>query len=266
MFAPVHHTPLAYLIVAVIAAVSIFALRNPRLFDTWRMHPYAIYRGRRVFAVWTSVFVHVNEKHLLINGTLLCLALPEVEYMLVDDFGMVNGRLLLLFFIVFAAWFAGVFTAIQHRKQKRHRSAGASALVMALVLFFLVYFPVEPIAGMPAFVADVLPLWIASVLLTALGVLALLKAPAGAVHLYGALAGILLAFLIRPASLGEIVRNVDFPITSKESNNKPTGDNHAADHADDGTPEESTLPAFTAFDSVRVINGQTVHPLGDFQD
>ncbi|PPK99302.1 rhomboid family intramembrane serine protease [Parapedobacter indicus] len=266
MFAPVHHTPLAYLIIAAIVAVSISALRNPRLFDTWRMHPYSIYRGRRIRSILTSVFVHINEMHLLINSMLLCLALPEVEYMLVDDFGVINGRLLLLFFILFAALFVGMLTAIQYRKQRKHWSAGASALVMALVLFFLIYFPVEPIAGMPAFASDVLPLWIALVLLAALGILALLKDPAGAIHLYGALAGILLAFLIRPASMTEIIRNADFSVASEESNNKPTGDDHAADHADDGTAEESAFPAFTAFYSVRVMDRQTVHPLGDFQD
>ncbi|MEC3881606.1 rhomboid family intramembrane serine protease [Parapedobacter flavus] len=254
MLAPLHEAPLAYFFIATLVAVSLAALRKRRLFETLRMHPYSLYRGKRMFTVFTSVFVHVDEKHLLINGGLLCLTLPEVEYMLVDDFGVWAGHGLELLFIAFTAVFVGVLAAIQHRYHPAHRSAGASALVLAAALFFLMYFPVEPIGVMPGFMAGLLPIWIAFIMLFVLVVQVWLREPAGAVHLYGALAGVLLACSIRPISLIEIAAFV-----SEESDDKSARYNHATDHADDDTAEERPFPAFAACDGFRLIGVQAIH-------
>ncbi|MFC7526869.1 rhomboid family intramembrane serine protease [Parapedobacter sp. GCM10030251] len=250
MIAPLHVAPVAYLIITAVCMVSVFALRNRSFFEACRMHPYALYRGKRLATVVTSLFVHVNEKHLLINAGLLFLALPEVEYMLVDDFGALMGRLLVLAFILFSAAFAGLFTAIQHRSNARHRSAGASALIMALVLFFLMYFPVEPLNVGPSILPLWLPMWLALGMIVFMLLFALLKIPAGAIHLYGALAGILFAFAVRPQAAIEIAEIICPQWKLEKGNDETPWYKHASEHPVDGPVEECPFAPFAALDGV----------------
>jgi len=260
MLAPLHAAPFAYFLIAAMVAVSVAGLRNRRLFEALRMHPYSLYRGKRPFTALTSVFVHVDERHLLINGGLLCLSLPEIEYMLIDDFGPWIGRLLMLMFLTLSSAFAALLAAIQHRRNALHWSAGASAVILAAFMFFLMYFPVDPILGMPSFFTDIRPLWIAFVILLVLVVQLCLRGPAGAIHLYGALAGMLLAFLIRPVSLTEISIFV-----LEESDNESAWYNHSTDYTDDSPTEQRSLPAFTALDGFRLFDVEAVHPRWDLQ-
>jgi len=271
MLAPLHVAPLAYLVILAIILASVYALKNPLRFEAWRMHPYAIYRRQRLDTLFTSLFVHVDVAHLGINAGLLCFVLPDVEFMLVDDFGWWWGRLLLLFCIVFVAGFAGSLSAIQHRSDQSHRSAGASGLVCALVMVYLVYLPIEPIRGLPGFMHDVMPFWIAMsfvaalVLVAAMAMLVRIPAPASAIHLYGALAGVLLTFVIRPASFGEIAQSLSSCVVSEKRDDESAGHDHVGDHADNDTASERFFAAFAALDGVRLVDTQWLHPLGNHQ-
>src|SRR5690554_3982980 len=102
MLAPLHIAPLAYFIIAILFTVGVISLYREAWFLGGRMHPYSIYRGRRLHTLLTSVAVHVDGKHLLINIGLLCLLLPEIEYLLIDDFGPLVGRLLLISCFLFS--------------------------------------------------------------------------------------------------------------------------------------------------------------------
>lgn len=250
MLAPVHNTPLAYLIVLAIVLCSIHALTHRSFFESWRMHPYSIFRGNRMFTVLTSLFVHVDGMHLLINTGMLCLTLPEVEYMLVDDFGPVKGRLLLVFFILFTAVFAGAFTAVQNRNKVLHWSTGSSALIMAMVLYFLMYFPVEPLNVGSSMLPMWLPVWLALGILIVLLFFMLFKTPASAIHLYGALAGVLFAFAVRPQAINEVT-DIICPLTeSEKGNDESSRYNHSGEHSEYCTIEKSTFAAFASLNSI----------------
>ena len=74
------------------------------------------------------------------------------------------------------------------------------------------------------------------------------------------LAGMLLAFLIRPVSLTEICTFV-----LEEGDNKSAWYNHSTDYTDDSPTEQRSLPAFTALDGFRLFDVEAVHPRWDLQ-
>lgn len=228
------------------------------------MHPYAIYRGRRTFTVVTSVFVHVDEKHLAINGILLCMTLPEVEYMLVDDFGAPAGRLLMLVFVLFSAAFTGLLSAVQYRMDLRYRSAGSSALIMALVLFFLMYFPIEPLDVGASWLPQWPPVWLALGMIALMFVFVMFRIPAGAIHLYGAIAGMLFAFFMRPEAATEATK-VLCPQRLEKGDDKTSRYNHSGKYTVDCPVKKGTFTPFASLYIVRLVKVQAVHPLGNHQ-
>lgn len=265
MFTPIDEAPLAYLVIFSIVLISAYAFANRSFFDNWRMHPYAIFRGQRLHTPFTSLFVHVGIIHLSVNTALLCFILPDVEYMLIDDFGALYGSLLLLACTVFFAAVSAGFSAIRHRADAAYHSAGASALLSASIVFLLLYFPIVPFDGMPGWLPVILPIWIAVILFAVLVVLALFRVPASAIHLYGAFAGLLFALLVRPTAIDEIVTSFTPSCMLEKGDDETARHDHAGNHAEDGAAGIRTFATLAALDVVRPIGGQPVHPLGDDQ-
>jgi|SRR5690554_6664411 len=209
MFTDFNQTPLAYLVILVIMAISCYAWYDRAFFERNRMHPYSIYRGKKIHTAWTSIGIHVNYKHFLINVFLLLCSLTEVEYMLVDDFGRWSGAAWFCFFIFFSAAMTAGLSALQYRDQPLHSSAGASTLIIAAVFVYLLYFPVLSIPGLQVFSLPILPYILAAILLLVLLSLAWLQDPAGGNHVYGALAGILFVLIVRPEAVTELLYRSD---------------------------------------------------------
>lgn len=148
MVAPMHNTPFAYLIALAIVLCIIHALTHCSFFESWRMHPYSIFRGNRMFTVLTSLFVHVDGMHLLINTGMLCLTLPE------------------------------------------------------------------------------------------------------AIHLYGALAGVLFAFAVRPQAINEVTDIICSLMESEKGNDESSRYNHSGEHSEYCTIEKSIFAAFASLKSI----------------
>lgn len=265
MFAPLHIGPLAYFFILLVVAISVFAFYDRSIFGAWRLHPYSVFRCRRLHTLFTSLFVHVDVRHLLVNVGILCFVLPEVEYMLVKDLGPLTGRLLLLACIAFVAVFSGALSAIGYRNRPGHYSTGASALIWALVLVYLMYFPVEPLINSSTVHPPLLPFWLALLIVLVMLLQLFMRAAASAIHLYGALAGILFALAVRPQAIQEIAHAVCPAVGSKERNDESAGEDHASQQPVQCTVDESALAPFAALDSLGLLILQPVHPFGDLQ-
>lgn len=265
MFATIDQTPLAYLVILAIVVISLYAWYNQLTFQRFRLHPYGVYRGKNLYTLWTSLFVHIHWRHLLVNAFLLFCALPEVEYLLVDDFGPYRGRSWFIVFIMGSAAGAGGLSAIQHRSNPLHWSAGSSALILSAVFFYLLYYPITPIPGMWLMSVTLLPYTMAIVLLLVLLILVWYKDPAGAIHLYGALAGILFVLLVRPAAFCELRDQVPSAPHSEESQNPAPREYHGSGHTDNDFAQDGAFSTGTAFDDLGLISVQALKSPGDLQ-
>ncbi|WP_257670940.1 rhomboid family intramembrane serine protease [Parapedobacter tibetensis] len=207
MLPALHEAPLAYVFSILVFVTSVVALYLPPLFTRLQLYPYAIWRGRRLYTLWTSLFVHGGWKHLLLNVFFLMVFMGEVEYMLVDDFGPVYGRLSLLNMIICIALLAGVASAFEHRKHIAHWSMGSSALVFGLVMFYYAYLPFGDVPITDSFWTGVHGFHISVVLFVGLTLSMRFKIlQVAAIHWYGALAGWILAVLMSPATWNGVLR------------------------------------------------------------
>jgi len=188
-------TPIAYDFILFTLAISILELRYRVLTYRYCLWPFLVWRRRQMYRLFTSLVIHVNGLHLATNLLFLIVFMPEVEYMLVDDFGYLCGWLLLIVLLAAIAGIAGMASAYNHRNELTYTSTGCSAVVSGMVAFYFFYLP-----------ADVAPLgtslvWpalysyqIGLAYLLGLALLVCLRAgKAAAIHWYGALAGTLLA-------------------------------------------------------------------------
>lgn len=264
MFAPLHTAPFAYFLVAAMVAVSVAGLSSRRLFEELRMHPYSLYRGKRMFTVFTSVFIHVDGTHLLLNSLILLIYLPEVEFMLIDDFGPIPGGLLLLLAVTGISWLASIGSALQHRKNEWHWSAGSSHVAFGFIIMYFVYFPIGDEGTVPT-ILPVLPgILIALIILSVLLLFVLFGwASAAPIHLYGALAGLLMTCLIRPALLEEVATAIGTSISKKRDDKANRSEDHGTDQAVSGSVGESPFSTFTTLDGFRLIDVKAIHTRWD---
>lgn len=265
MFTEFNQTPLAYLVILATMAISFYAWYDPPFFMRNRMHPYSIFRGRKLDTAWNSIWIHINYKHLLVNVFLLLCSLTEVEYILVNDFGRKSGTIWFVFFIVLSAAVAGGLSALQYRHQPFHWSAGASALIMAAIFVYLLYYPTQPIPDLQVLSRYILPYTIASVLLLVLLLLVWLKDPAGGIHLYGALAGILFVLIVRPEATTELRDRAAPAIQSEERNDPSAWEDQCTGHTQYDLAQDRAFPAGTTDDGIGLFAVQTLHPLGNQQ-
>lgn len=265
MFAPLHEAPFAYLLVVVTLVCSLRALSNRAFFESCCMHPYSIYRGRRPYTIFTSIVVHGNPWHLVFTLPLIAIGMPEVEWMLMDDFGAWKSMLLMLSAASFIAVLAGLLSVLQYRNQELNWSCGGSALFYGIAMLYLLYNPIEPLSGLPAFAVAWLPGSIAIMLFLVLVLLVVFKDSAGPIHLYGAMAGILFTFMIRPQAIAEMKMLLSGQACLEERDDKATRNDQTTDHANQHTIEDSALAAFTAGDCFSNVSLHALHPPRDYQ-
>ena len=192
--------PVSALLLAAIAAASLYGLRHPQWLERQLLRPYALARGSGWRSVLTSAFVHADLAHLLFNAfTLWAFAFPLER-------AIGSARLLALYAIGLAASAAG--TCLAHRDDPAYRTLGASGAILAVLFASIAYFPGGSIFILPIPVPIPAPLF-------ALGYLAytLLAARRAAgrinhdAHLAGALAGIAFVAVTDLGTLARAVRH-----------------------------------------------------------
>lgn len=241
-------TPIAYLIILTTIIVGFYALSNPRFAESWRFHPFSAFRGHRQFTFITSIFIHVSNSHLIINTLFLLFGLPEIEYMFVKDVGPVRGRFLLLAGIFGSAWLTGLMLSIRYRHQELQWFAGMSSVIWSQIFIYLLYDPMVPLKEIFSFAADWPPVWIAMSLLCILIVLDITGDPAGAPHLFGALAGILFVVLVRPGAVTEVSTFIGERHQSEKCNDPFTGHHQGPRQSAAHPSEEGTFSPVPAQD------------------
>jgi len=192
--------PLAYMFSLLLIISSITAFYNRSLFYRWLMYPYAIYHGQKWYTLFTSVLVHLNWPHFLLNTLFVIVFMGEVEYMLVDDFGHVYGRLLLVAMVLGISLLAGILAAYPHRANPAYTAGGASALNFGLVMVYYAYLPFDDILNQNSIWAGYTAWHIALFLFAGLSLMKWLKVgQAATIHWYGALAGLALTMMLNVA-------------------------------------------------------------------
>lgn len=198
--------PLAYGLLAVVLATSVIGIRYPGFGFRLRLYPHEVARMRMAHGAFTSAFVHHDWWHLIGNLLFAILFVPEVEFMLVDDFKRPVGWGVFLVVFFGIALFSALAAVVRYRSASSYSTLGISTVVFGMASFYYFYLPIETY-GFGGIVSGN----VVAYHMGCFGFILLLLAvryrliKAAPIHLYGAVSGLVMAILVRPALVWEII-------------------------------------------------------------
>ncbi|MEE9329378.1 MAG: rhomboid family intramembrane serine protease [Parvularculaceae bacterium] len=187
---PLSAAPLAYSLIVITVALSLFALMvDNKFYEDNLFHVGAILDAKQFHRMITSGFLHVDNGHLLMNMLTLYFFGPLLEYKL----GTL-GFAIIYFGSLFIASLLPLYTK---RDQPTYRAVGASGAISGVLLSFCLF---EPFSMLYLFFAIPIPAVLFAVGYIAYSTMAM-KGPSHIghdAHLGGAIGGIILTLILVP--------------------------------------------------------------------
>ena len=197
-----YSNPGAISILAITVIFSVLGLMSQQFTEDCMLHPYSIFRKRKIYTILTSGLVHANIGHLVFNMLTYWFFAFLLEKYYLGTAGFVVLYLAGLLF-------CDVPTIIKQRNNPDYYSLGASGAISAVLFSMIIFYPTMGIAFM--FIPVPIPAYI-------FGVLYLIYSSYSAnaqrgninhdAHLYGALTGICMAFILNFAEASKVIDKI----------------------------------------------------------
>lgn len=122
-----------FILVATVSTSLYGLLADSRIVEALLLHPWSVWRRRRLATVVTSGFVHADLAHLAFNMVTFYYFAPPLEV------ALGTGGFLFLYGVSLAA--SDITTIWRRRDDPAYRCLGASGAVTAVVFGFILYWP-----------------------------------------------------------------------------------------------------------------------------
>lgn len=192
---------LTVILVILTTIISMQGFQKP--FYTQRLghHPYSIVRLKEYYRMLTCGFVHGSWAHLLINMFVLWMFGERIEYYFVQIWGPLFGRLYFVLIYLLTIIGANLPSLNRHKNDPGYFSIGASGGVSGIVFIFILFHPWEKL-----YLYFVIPIYgiVAGILYLVYSHWASNNRSDHidhSAHLYGAIIGMGLTILFKPALL-----------------------------------------------------------------
>lgn len=187
------------ILILITVGVSIWAWREPGVFDKNAFYPYKAWHHKEWYRVITSSFLHVDYQHLIFNMLTMFFFGANVEAYLGMYAG--NGAIYLIVLYFTGMVVSEIGTLFKYKDDRGYSSVGASGAVSAVIFSGIWFNPTTTILvmfiPMPGFV---------------FGALYLIYTAYSAkndftgrinhdAHFYGSVWGVLFSILVAPASV-----------------------------------------------------------------
>jgi membrane associated rhomboid family serine protease len=193
--------------------VSLLCFTNAAFFNQLKHHPVREDRYHEYYRWLTSGFVHGDFIHLAVNMFVLYQFGSMVEYSLVIHLGETTGSIVYVVGYLLTIVMGDIPTFFRHRHNPYFASVGASGGVSGILFHYILLQPwsmlgLYAIIPVPAIIFGVLYLWYST--WASKNQHDMIDHEA---HFYGAIAGVLVAFISRPSVLPEFLYRLvhDFP-------------------------------------------------------
>lgn len=192
----------------IIFCISIWAWSNDRLFNSLMHYPYQESRDRSYHRLFTSIFLHGNWLHLLVNLFVFWSFGEAIEYQFALIFGKLTGGILFTALFILSGILADVATMRKHRDNPNFSSVGASGSISGIMFAYVLFYPWQDLylygfIPIPGIVAGGLYLWYSSYAA---------KKEGGRIdhnaHLYGALAGLIFTIVVYPPIIPQFLEQL----------------------------------------------------------
>jgi membrane associated rhomboid family serine protease len=194
-------TPVACIICAITVITTLIAFYNDEFYDKLILQPYNVSRGKYVYTLITSGFIHADWMHLIFNMMTFYFFAFQLEAVL----GHWQFALLYMVSLILS----DLPSVVKHKNDLWYRSLGASGAISAVVFSAILFNPLGKMGLL------FIPVQIPAVLF---GILYLIycsyasKKGVGNVnhdaHFFGALSGIMITVLLQPEIVPYFFRTI----------------------------------------------------------
>ncbi len=191
-------TPVASTIFLANFLLSIYAFNNPQFMGKLMFHPYSVSRGRNIFTIISSGFIHADWIHLFFN----VFTFYAFAFTLEGLIGPVKFGLLYFVSMILA----DLPSLNKHRDHYAYHSLGASGAISGVVFSYILFYPLNTLMIFP------LPIPIYAILFGALYLVYcyfMAKQSRDHInhdaHFFGAIAGIILTLILVPGIMSNFL-------------------------------------------------------------
>jgi membrane associated rhomboid family serine protease len=199
--------PVACIIFGVTIAISLLAFYNDDLYNKLILQPYNVSKGKYVYTLITSGFIHADWMHLLFNMMTFFFFAFQLEAKIGHwQFGLLYMVSLVL---------SDLPSVAKHKKDFWYRSLGASGAISAIVFSYIMFNPFDSLYIM------FLPIPIPAILFGALYLVYCSYASKKGIgninhdaHFFGALSGLILTIILIPHAAHEFIQAITEKVQS----------------------------------------------------
>ncbi len=183
--------PVASAIFAITIAISLIAFSNDALYDKMILHPYDVARGKKLYTLITSGFIHADYMHLFFNMFSYFFFAFQLEATL--------GHWQFALLYIVSMVLSDLPSVAKHKNDLWYRSLGASGAISAVVFGYIMFNPLNSMYLM------LIPIPIPAIIF---GVLYLVYCSYASkrgqdninhdAHLFGALSGVMITVILVP--------------------------------------------------------------------
>ncbi|MFC5284088.1 rhomboid family intramembrane serine protease [Pedobacter alpinus] len=204
MFQILNETPVSVIIFIFTIATSVFAFYDQSLFGKLMLHPYSVSKGKNIFQLISSGFIHKDWQHLIFNML--------SYYFFAFDLERTIGHWQFGVLYIVALILSDLPTVFKHKNNYGYYSLGASGAVCAVLFSFILYSPFTTLLILPI----PFPIWavVYGFLFIIYTSYAGRKANDGInheAHFYGALSGVFITIVLSP----QVITNFILVINAK---------------------------------------------------
>lgn len=200
-------TPVASLIFIITIITTIMAFNNENLLNNLILHPYSVYRKKKVYTVITSGLIHGDWMHLIFNMFSYFFFAFSLEK------AMGHWQFALLY--IASLILSDLPTIFKHKNDYGYRCLGASGAVSAVIFGYILYNPGISMIIMP------IPVPIPAIVFGPLYLLYCHFASKHArdnvnhdAHLYGALSGLIITIMLYPPVVNHFIESANVLVQS----------------------------------------------------
>jgi membrane associated rhomboid family serine protease len=199
--------PVACAIFAITIAISLIAFSSDLVYDKFILHPYNVSKGKQLYTLITSGFIHVDYMHLFFN----MLSYYFFAFSLERAMGHWQFALLYILSLILS----DLPSVAKHKDDYGYRSLGASGAISAVIFSSILYNPLASMMIMP------LPIPIPAIIFGALYLVYCSyasKRQLGNInhdaHLFGAISGIVITVVLVPGILPVFIHEITEKVQS----------------------------------------------------
>lgn len=185
----------SYLIGILILSTSILSLVNKKITFSLLLHPYEVYRGKRLHTLFTSIFPHQSLLHTLINTLFILFFSYDAQQIMAYKYGEAYAVFLTFYLLIILIVIPNIFLTLKERSNFTFTCIGSSGLTFGLIGFSLAYFPFEKVKSIFPFIQYSYQFWIYFLLIKLIVALILRKKFNNTLHLIAFFWGTVLALI-----------------------------------------------------------------------